>query len=58
MTDDDRHPKHGEPKPKEEAAHGGRGQNQAPDQSRKDSSTTWDTDQHSGAPGPFGTGDE
>ena len=58
MTDDKRHPTHPDPKPKEKAAHGSGGQNQAPDQARKDSSTTWDTDQHSSGPGPFGTGDE
>ena len=58
MTDTNRHPKQVEPKPKEKAAHGSSGQDQAPRQAGEDSSTTWDTDQHSDAPGPFGTGDE
>jgi len=42
----------------EEAAEGDEGQDQEPKQAQEDSSTTWDTDQHSDAPGPFGTGDE
>ena len=45
-------------KVKEKAAHGSSGQDQEPVQARPESSTTWDTDQHSDAPGPFGTGDE
>ena len=32
------------------------GQEQEPKQAQEDSSTLWDTDQHSDAPGPFGTG--
>jgi len=32
------------------------GQDQEPKQNRKDSSSLWDTDEHSDAPGPFGTG--
>lgn len=58
MTDDRHQPPQSEPKPKEKAARGSSGQDQAPKQARKDSSTTWDTDQHSDAPGPFGTGEE
>ena len=58
MTTDDRTPKERDLEPKEKAAHGSSGQNQEPKQAREDSSTLWDTDQHSGAPGPFGTGDE
>ena len=42
----------------EKAAKGGSGQDQDPKQAREDSSTKWDTDQHSDAPGPFGTGKE
>ncbi len=43
--------------PKEKAARGDKGQDQEPIQSSEDSSTLWDTDQHSDAPGPFGTGE-
>jgi len=43
---------------KEEAAEADKGQNQEPKQAQEDSSTTWDTKEHSDAPGPFGTGDE
>lgn len=42
----------------EEAAEADKGQDQAPKQAEEDSSSTWDTDEHSDAPGPFGTGDE
>jgi hypothetical protein len=44
--------------PQERAARGDDGQDGEPKQAREDSSTTWDTDQHSDAPGPFGTGEE
>lgn len=47
---------HDDRTPEEKAAHGGDGQDQEPKQSRKDSSSLWDTDEHSDAPGPFGTG--
>ncbi|CAN5514969.1 hypothetical protein BH20ACT19_BH20ACT19_03990 [soil metagenome] len=43
---------------KEEAAAGDEGQDQEPKQGREDSSSKWDTAEHSEAPGPFGTGDE
>ena len=43
---------------KQKAARGDQGQDQEPKQAQQDSSTTWDTDQHSDAPGPFGTGKE
>jgi hypothetical protein len=33
------------------------GQNQEPKQAEEDSSSLWDSQQHSDAPGPFGTGD-
>jgi hypothetical protein len=42
----------------EEAAQAEEGQDQEPKQAEEDSSTSWDTEQHSDAPGPFGTGDE
>ena len=42
----------------QEAAQGDEGQDQEPKQAQEDSSSTWDTDEHSDAPGPFGTGDE
>jgi hypothetical protein len=42
----------------EEAAQADEGQDQEPKQAQEDSSTTWDTEEHSDAPGPFGTGDE
>jgi len=42
---------------REKAAQGNSGQNQAPKQSSEDSSSLWDTTEHSSAPGPFGTGD-
>ena len=48
MNDDER---------KEQAgaeAHGG--EEQKPKQAEEESSTLWDTEQHSDAPGPFGTG--
>jgi len=39
------------------AANGGDGQDQEPVQADgENSSTTWDTGEHSDAPGPFGTG--
>ena len=34
------------------------GEEQEPKQSGEDSSTFWDTEQHSDAPGPFGTGEQ
>jgi hypothetical protein len=44
---------------KQDAAQGDEGQNQEPKQADDEkSSTTWDTGEHSDAPGPFGTGDE
>ncbi len=42
----------------EAAAEADEGQDQAPKQAEEESSSTWDTDEHSDAPGPFGTGDE
>ena len=42
----------------EEAAQADEGQDQEPKQAQEDSSTSWDTAEHSEAPGPFGTGDE
>ena len=42
----------------QEAAEGDEGQDQEPKQAQEDSSSTWDTDEHSDAPGPFATGDE
>lgn len=42
----------------EQAARGNNGQNQKPKQSSADSSSLWDTTEHSSAPGPFGTGDD
>ncbi len=42
--------------PKQKAAHSHSGQDQEPKQSQKDSSSLWDTTEHSDAPGPFGTG--
>jgi hypothetical protein len=39
-----------------EAADHDAGQEQEPKQAQEDSSTLWDTEQHSDAPGPFGTG--
>ncbi|HYI36518.1 MAG TPA: hypothetical protein VEX39_07935 [Thermoleophilaceae bacterium] len=47
---------HDDRTPEEKAAHAGDGQDQEPKQSRRDSSSLWDTDEHSDAPGPFGTG--
>ena len=44
--------------PRERAARGNDGQDQEPKQAQEDSSSTWDTDQHWDAPGPFGTGEE
>ncbi len=41
----------------QEAAEADEGQDQEPKQAQEDS-TTWDTEEHSDAPGPFGTGDE
>ena len=41
--------------PEEKAAHGGDGQEQEPKQAQEESSGVWDGDQHSDAPGPFGT---
>ncbi len=44
---------------KQEAAEGGRGEEQEPKQAdAEQSSSFWDTEQHSDSPGPFGTGDE
>ena len=45
-------------RPEEEAAEADEGQDQEPKQAEDDSSSIWDTDEHSDAPGPFGTGDE
>ena len=45
-------------KDEQEAAQADKGQEQEPKQAEKESSSTWDTDEHSDAPGPFGTGDE
>ncbi len=42
----------------EKAAHQQYGQNQEPKQSQEESSSLWDGDEHSDAPGPFGTGSE
>ena len=42
----------------EEAAQAEKGQDQEPKQAEEDSSDKWDTQEHSEAPGPFGTGDE
>ena len=42
----------------QEAAQADEGQDQEPKQAEEDSSSAWDTDEHSDAPGPFGTGDE
>ena len=39
-----------------EAAEHDSGQDQEPKQAQEDSSSLWDTEQHSDAPGPFGTG--
>ncbi len=39
-----------------EAAGHDSGQEQEPKQAQEDSSSLWDTEQHSDAPGPFGTG--
>jgi hypothetical protein len=41
-----------------EAAKQHEGQDQEPKQAQEESSTAWDTEEHSDAPGPFGTGDE
>ena len=41
-----------------EAAQADEGQDQEPKQAQEDSSSTWDSKEHSDAPGPFGTGDE
>ena len=43
---------------KQEAAQADKGQEQEPKQAQEDSSETWDSKEHSDAPGPFGTGDE
>jgi len=43
---------------KEDAAEADDGQDQEPKQAQEDSSTLWDSQEHSEAPGPFGTGDE
>ena len=43
----------------EEAAQADEGQDQEPKQAdEEESSTSWDTEEHSESPGPFGTGDE
>jgi len=39
-----------------DAARHDQGQEQEPKQAEDDSSKLWDTEQHSDAPGPFGTG--
>jgi hypothetical protein len=44
--------------PEKEAADAERGEQQEPKQAQEESSTFWDTDQHSDAPGPFGTGED
>lgn len=54
MTDDEKTKDRDE----EEAAEAHDGQDQEPKQAQEDSSKNWDTEQHSDAPGPFGTGDE
>jgi len=43
---------------KQEAAQADKGQEQEPKQAQEDSSGTWDSKEHSDAPGPFGTGDD
>ena len=43
---------------KEDAAEADGGQDQEPKQAQEDSSSLWDSQEHSEAPGPFGTGDE
>ena len=40
------------------AAEGSGGQDQEPKQAQEDSSSVWDSQEHSDAPGPFGTGDQ
>ena len=42
----------------EKAARGNSGQNQKSKQASENSSSLWDTTEHSSAPGPFGTGDD
>jgi hypothetical protein len=41
-----------------QAAQQQKGQDQEPKQAQEDSSGTWDSKEHSDAPGPFGTGDK
>ena len=43
---------------KQDSAQAEGGQEQEPKQAGEDSSTLWDTEQHSDAPGPFGTGEK
>jgi len=43
---------------KQSAADAEGGQEQEPKQAQEDSSSFWDTEQHSDAPGPFGTGSD
>jgi hypothetical protein len=43
-------------RPEHRAARAHRGEDQDPVQADPESSTLWDTDQHSRARGPFGTG--
>jgi hypothetical protein len=45
-------------RPERRAARAHRGEDQEPLQADPDSSSLWDTDQHSRARGPFGTGPE
>lgn len=41
-----------------EAAQHDQGQDQEPKQAQEESSSVWDSQEHSDAPGPFGTGDK
>ena len=43
-------------RPEKAAAKPGKGEKQEPEQAKEESSSTWDTEEHSDAPGPFGTG--
>jgi hypothetical protein len=43
---------------KQDSAQADQGEHHEPKQAGEDSSTFWDTEQHSDAPGPFGTGEE
>jgi hypothetical protein len=44
--------------PRQDAADAEGGEGQQPKQAEEESSSFWDTDQHSDAPGPFGTGED